>query len=276
MLRGTSLLRWLLLPLARTGLIQAAIVTLVLTLNNFAVPAILQVKVFPAEIWVRFNTTFDYAAALALSWPLIVAPLLLVGCLRRQETAWSWRSDAPAAQAMRRQLGAGWRRTGGAAAVALLVLSLGIPLWQLAGSAKTWRQLAPALAAGRADAGPFPRLCGADRHGGGRVRIVDMAAAPGLAAVGSVFYAGSFAGDRADLALQPLLAQFYLSKRRRGRSGLFHPLCGAGLDDGGAGGARGGPQPGRRGAAGRGLVAGKCCAMFIGRKSRPPWRRPGT
>jgi len=152
MLRGTSLLRWLLLPLARTGLIQAAIVTLVLTLNNFAVPAILQVKVFPAEIWVRFNTTFDYGAALALSWPLIAAPLLLVGCLRRQETAWSWHSDAPAAQAMRRQLGTGWHRAGGAAALALTVFSLAVPLWQLAGSAKTWRQLAPALAAGQADA----------------------------------------------------------------------------------------------------------------------------
>ena len=33
--------------------------TFVLALNNFAVPAILQVKVFPAEMWVRFNTTFD-------------------------------------------------------------------------------------------------------------------------------------------------------------------------------------------------------------------------
>jgi ABC-type spermidine/putrescine transport system permease subunit II/streptogramin lyase len=31
------------------------------------------------------------------------------------------------------------------------VFSLGVPLWQLAGSAKTWRQLAPALAAGQGD-----------------------------------------------------------------------------------------------------------------------------
>ncbi|MGA2543577.1 MAG: 6-bladed beta-propeller [Verrucomicrobiota bacterium] len=150
-LRGTALLRWLLLPLARTSLIQGAILTLVLALNNFAVPAILQVKVFPAEIWVRFNTTFDYGAALALSWPLLAAPFLLVSCFRRREAAWSWRSDAPAARAMRRQLGAGWHRAGGAVALFLAVFSLGVPLWQLAGSAKTWRQFAPALAAGRAD-----------------------------------------------------------------------------------------------------------------------------
>ena len=80
LLRGGALLRWLLLPLAQSALAQGAILTLVLTLNNFAVPAILQVKVFPAEIWVRFNTTFDYGAALALSWPLILGPLLLVLC----------------------------------------------------------------------------------------------------------------------------------------------------------------------------------------------------
>ena len=150
-LRGAALLRWLLLPLARTSLMQAAVLTLVLALNNFAVPAILQVKVFPAEIWVRFNTTFNYGSALALSWPLIAAPLLLVLCFRGREAAWPWRSDAPAARAMRRQLGPGWRRAGGAVALFLAVFSLGVPLWQLAASPKTWRHLAPALAAGRAD-----------------------------------------------------------------------------------------------------------------------------
>jgi iron(III) transport system permease protein len=143
------LLRWLLLPLARTALLQSAILTLVLALNNFAVPAILQIKVFPAEVWVRFNTTFDYAAALELSWPLVLAPLLLVLCFRGGDTAWSWQSNPATARAMRRQLGAAWHRTGGAAAFVLTGFSLGIPLWQLAGSRKTWRELLPALAAGQ-------------------------------------------------------------------------------------------------------------------------------
>ena len=75
---GGVLLRSLLLPLARADLGRAAILTFVLALNNFAIPAILQVKVFPAEIWVRFNTTFDTLGALALSWPLVTAPLLLL------------------------------------------------------------------------------------------------------------------------------------------------------------------------------------------------------
>ena len=89
LLEGRFLLRWLLLPLARTALAQSAILILVLALNNFSVPAILQVKVFPAEVWVRFNTTFDYRSALELSWPLVLAPLILVLCLRGGDNAWS-------------------------------------------------------------------------------------------------------------------------------------------------------------------------------------------
>jgi ABC-type Fe3+ transport system permease subunit/streptogramin lyase len=149
-LRGGALLRWLLLPLARTALAQAAILTFVLTLNNFAVPAILQVKVFPAEVWVRFNTTFDYGAALALSWPLVLAPSALVLFFRSRPTSWSWQSSPAAASSFRRQLGARWHAGGGLAALFLVVFSLGVPLWHLAASRQTWRELWPALAAGHA------------------------------------------------------------------------------------------------------------------------------
>jgi iron(III) transport system permease protein len=149
LLEGRFLLRWLLLPMARTALAQSSILTLVLALNNFAVPALLQVKVFPAEVWVRFNTTFDYVAALELCWPLVLAPLLLVLCFRGGDTGWSWLSKPAAAHALRRQLGAIWHGAGGAAALVLSGFSLGVPLWQLAGSRKTWHEFLPALAAGR-------------------------------------------------------------------------------------------------------------------------------
>jgi ABC-type Fe3+ transport system permease subunit/sugar lactone lactonase YvrE len=148
-LERSALLRWLLLPMAGTALRQSAILTFVLTLNNFSVPAIFQVKVFPAEVWVRFNTTFDYGAALALSWPLVLAPLILVFCFRRRATAWSWQSKPATAHALRRQLGAWWTWSGGVAAIFLVVFSLGVPLWQLAGNAKTWHEFWPALVAGR-------------------------------------------------------------------------------------------------------------------------------
>src|SRR5439155_11496637 len=75
-LTGAALIRWLLWPMARVSLGQAAVLVFVLALNNFAVPAILQVKVFPAEVWVKFSANFDFRGALALSWPLLAAPIV--------------------------------------------------------------------------------------------------------------------------------------------------------------------------------------------------------
>src|SRR6267378_4161322 len=87
-LAGWGLIRGLLVPLARTALAQAAVLTFVLALNNFAVPTILQVKVFTEEIWVRFNTAFDTRSALILSWPLVLASLLVLSWLARREIRW--------------------------------------------------------------------------------------------------------------------------------------------------------------------------------------------
>ena len=93
---------------ARTALAQAAVLTFVLALNNFAVPAILQVKVFPAEMWVRFNTTFDTLGALQLSWPLVLAPLLLLLWFARRELPWPRTEGPVSARLFRQQLGPAW------------------------------------------------------------------------------------------------------------------------------------------------------------------------
>jgi ABC-type Fe3+ transport system permease subunit/DNA-binding beta-propeller fold protein YncE len=148
LLRGRFLLRWLMLPMARSEMLQAAILTLVLALNNFAVPAILQVKVFPAEGWVRFNTTFDYVSALEISWPLVLAPMILIYCFRGRNNSWTWQSNLATARALREQLGFRWYWAGGVAACVMAGFSLGVPVWQLAGNPKTWREFWPALAAG--------------------------------------------------------------------------------------------------------------------------------
>lgn len=147
-LEGSHLIRWLLWPMSLGAIGQGAILTFVLALNNFAVPAILQVKVFPAEVWVRFNTTFDYAAALKLSWPLVVAPLLLVWFFRGGNTAWSWNANPPSPGLFRQQLGRRWTALGAAAGVFLVGFSLGAPMWQLGASARTWHDFWPAIAAG--------------------------------------------------------------------------------------------------------------------------------
>ncbi len=145
---GGMLIRALLFPLARTSLGQATVLTFVLALNNFAVPAILQVKVFPAELWVRFNTTFDSLGALRLSWPMLLAPLLLVAWFSRREFPWPHLSGTLAPELFRRQLGRGWVWCCGAFAVVLCVLSVGLPLAQLVSTRRTWTELPGALAAG--------------------------------------------------------------------------------------------------------------------------------
>src|SRR5579863_7570326 len=123
---GWTLVRGLLFPLARGSLVQAAMLTFALTLNNFSVPAILQTKVFPAEVWLNFNTNFDTPAALKMSWPMIVVPILLLAWFRRREVAWPRLQGTVSAALFRRQLGPGWSRICGALTVAVALLSVGL------------------------------------------------------------------------------------------------------------------------------------------------------
>ena len=146
---GLALMRGLLFPVARGALIQAAVLTFVLTLNNFSVPAILQTKVFPAEVWVRFNTTFDSLGALQMSWPMMLTPLLLLACFRRKDVAWPRLQGPVSAKLFRRQLGAGWSRGCGVCTVIIASLAVGLPLFQLASTRRTWTELPEAIAAGK-------------------------------------------------------------------------------------------------------------------------------
>lgn len=150
MLRGGSLVRWLLLPMAQSEMLQATVLTFVLALNNFAVPAILQVKVFPAELWVDFNTTFNYVSALKLGWPLALLPLLVILIFRRrQNISWMWTRRGIAAAAFKQQLGPVWFRLAMACGILAAIFSVGFPVVQLCFSPQTWSDLVPALAAGQ-------------------------------------------------------------------------------------------------------------------------------
>jgi ABC-type Fe3+ transport system permease subunit/DNA-binding beta-propeller fold protein YncE len=146
---GWWLIRGLLWPLGRTALAQAAVLTFVLAMNNFAVPAILQVKVFPAEMWVLFNTTFDTLGALRLSWPLVVAPLLLLLWFARREFPWPRTEGPVSATLFRQQLGAGWFWACGAGTLLLCLVAVGLPVFQLTFVKRTWTELPGALAAGQ-------------------------------------------------------------------------------------------------------------------------------
>jgi iron(III) transport system permease protein len=148
-LRGTALIRWLLWPMARNHVVLASVLTFVLALNNFAVPAILQVKVFPAEMWVRFSTNyflttegkFDYVSAVQLTWPLILAPAVLLIVLRGVRIRWPSEQGPAGAQAVRRQLGRGWFWVSATMTIATMAFSVGLPIAQLLLARRTWIEL---------------------------------------------------------------------------------------------------------------------------------------
>jgi iron(III) transport system permease protein len=141
LVRGWVLIRGLLWPLARGAVGQAAVLTFVLALNHFAVPVILQVRVFPEELWLAFTTRLDEAGAWAASGPMMVAPALGLFLLRRTQVAWPNREGGVSADIFRRQLGNGWFVTTTLAAAGLLLLSVALPLQQLAVSLRTWSEL---------------------------------------------------------------------------------------------------------------------------------------
>ncbi len=144
---GIALLRWLLIPVAKGELALAAVLTFVLALNNFTVPAILQTKVLPDEMWVQFNTQFDTLGALKLSVPLVIAPVLLLAWAARRGVSWPRVQGTVSARVLRRQLGSAWRTGCGLAAMLVVLLSSVLPLAQIVTAKRTWAELTGAIEA---------------------------------------------------------------------------------------------------------------------------------
>lgn len=139
--RGSRFCRRLLWPMARPALGQAAALTFVLALNNFSVPVILQVKVFPEDLWLAFTTRLDEAGAWAASFPMVLFPVLLLFLWQRSGVAWPKYSANASAQAFRQQLGTGWTVAAGGVTGVLLLLTLGLPLQRIACSSRTWTEM---------------------------------------------------------------------------------------------------------------------------------------
>jgi iron(III) transport system permease protein len=140
-LTGVALIRWLLWPAARQAVMQAAVVTFVLALNNFSVPVILQVPVFAEELWLALTARLDEAGAWTATIPLIAAPALVLLALRRTEFAWPRQQGPATAAALRRQLGTALRVGNAFLGMVLLLLSDGLPAMQLGLSPRTWSEL---------------------------------------------------------------------------------------------------------------------------------------
>lgn len=147
MLEGQMMVNHVIWPALRGGFWQSFAIAFVLGLNNFSIPALLQTKVYAAEVWLSFNTQFDYGAALRLSWPLILGPLLLLGLLRRGKISLVFRSVDFPVRLFRKRLGP-VRHPAACFGWSLVGLAVFLPLFQLLSSPRTWAELGSAIAAG--------------------------------------------------------------------------------------------------------------------------------
>ena len=148
-LHGLSALRWLLLPTAKAAVIQAAFLTFVLCLNNFAVPVILQTKVLPEEVWVNFTTSYDYTSAWRNGWVFIAVPLLIVAIARPDNLFELHRGKTLSFSQFRQCVGLPIYIFAAAITAITIFLSVGMPLGQLTLAKNTWPDFFPAIAAGK-------------------------------------------------------------------------------------------------------------------------------
>ena len=149
MLKGLSAVRYLFWPAARSQILLAVVVTFTLCLNQFSVPALLQIKVFTAAVWIDFNTTFNYVSALKSGWPLVLAPLLLLTFLLSTETSWPQWDRLVSGSHVKRALGSKLCTVTVTIALCILILSVLFPLGAILASSRTWVDLASAFYAGQ-------------------------------------------------------------------------------------------------------------------------------
>ncbi len=147
-LNGWSLACSLLLPMTRPAALQSGVIVFALAFNNIAVPAILQVKVFPAQFWVQFSTSYNFKLAWQYGWVLAVLPLGLLLLLRSRVVAWPWESQGVSAKVLRDRLGRGLLGTVTVVAELLVGFSVLLPLGHLLLDARTWSDVLDAFQAG--------------------------------------------------------------------------------------------------------------------------------
>jgi DNA-binding beta-propeller fold protein YncE/ABC-type spermidine/putrescine transport system permease subunit II len=147
-LSGRAFWRLLLWPIMRPAILQGFCLCFVLALNNFSIPTLLQTKVYSEEVWLNFSTDFQYFEALRLSWPLIVAPLLLLWAIHFRATRFEFRTSQFSWKMYRARAGSAFLLLTGAVTVALLAISLVLPLFQILSSPRTWSQFWPSMEAG--------------------------------------------------------------------------------------------------------------------------------
>lgn len=148
--KGWSFFRFILWPKIAPSFSLSCWIVFVLSLNQFSVPALLQTKVLPAQLYVSFNTSFNYQEAAVRSLPLIIAPLFLLVWILWRTPRWDWPrlTETVPGLSLKRQLGGVYSSCLAFLSVLIVLISLFLPLMEVMFSPRTWRELPGAFQAG--------------------------------------------------------------------------------------------------------------------------------
>jgi len=131
------------LPLAAPAVLSAALMIFVLAVSEFGVPGLLRVRVYTTEVFTAFAALYDFTRAILLALPLLVLSLAVAAVAalmgerflvtRRSAGIHPLRFDA-------------WSRAATTGAIAVLAVSLVLPLAILVGEALGARSLSAVFA----------------------------------------------------------------------------------------------------------------------------------
>jgi ABC-type Fe3+ transport system permease subunit len=146
-LRGWDYGRHILLPQAGTAWMAPAAITLALAFANFTVPALFQARVWPAEVWIEYSTRFDLPTALGKSLIPVVMMLALIGLAIRTSPRWTAVARSTAGEVARDRVGRRNLAVVSLLALAVVLLTLVLPVAATLATARTWDELGPAAKA---------------------------------------------------------------------------------------------------------------------------------
>jgi iron(III) transport system permease protein len=147
-LRGWGLVKCVLFPISYSALFQSGVIVFVLAFNNIAVPAILQVKVFPAQFWVQFSSTYNFQMAWQYGWVLALIPMVILLAFSGRTIAWPWESQGLDSNVFLERIGYIIRHFSTVLFGAIIVVSLLLPLGHLLLNGRTWLGFSDAIQAG--------------------------------------------------------------------------------------------------------------------------------
>ena len=137
-------LRRITLPLAAPGVFAAALMIFVLSVSEFGVPGLLQVRVYTTEVFTAFAALYDFSRAVVLAVPLLLlcaVVAIVAAAVLGDRLVVSGRSSGARPVPFDE-----WGRPATVAAIAILLVALALPLAILIGEALGARSLVAVLA----------------------------------------------------------------------------------------------------------------------------------